>query len=370
MRTKWQLWVSLFALVALLAAACGGGGESGASGGEETEGGSGESDGGSGGGGEVSGTVAIDGSSTVGPLTSAVAEEYQKKQPGVTVNVGVSGTGGGFERFCGTGDTDINDASRMIKEEEAKQCEENGISYTRFQVAIDALTMVVNKENDWASCLNDEQVSQIWGEGRATNWSDVQGFSEDQEITVFAAASSSGTYDFFNETVGVETPTQDYSATENDNDIVRGVRGSTGGWGYFGFAFFSENKDSVKALEYDAGEGCVAPSAENAKSGDYKLTRPLFIYVKNSSLEEKEQVRDFVNFYLNTVNNVVSDVGYIQAPDAELEEAKSKLSGGGSGSSAESGSGSTETEASGSTETEGSGSTETEGSGATETESG
>lgn len=274
-----------------------------------------------GGGESVSGKIDIDGSSTVAPLTSAVYEEYSAEQPDVTVNVGVSGTGGGFERFC-TGGTDISNASRPIKDEEAQACADAGIEYTEIRVGTDALTMVVNPENDWVDCLNKEQIQQMWSADRVTGWSEVEGIDQDEEIVIFAPASTSGTYDFFNETVEVEEPTQDYSATENDNDIVRGVEGTLGGWGYFGFAFFQENEGALKALEYDGGEGCVASSVETAQDDSYKLTRPLFIYVKNETLSRPE-IENFIRYYLENVNAVIESVGYIPAPDAQIQESMS-----------------------------------------------
>lgn len=279
-------------------------------------------------GGSAGSTIAIDGSSTVAPLTDAVAEEYAAEEPEVSVAVGVSGTGGGFERFCGSGDVDISNASRPISDAEAQQCADNGVEFTRLRVGTDALTMVVNNDNP-AECLDDDQITQIWGPDPVAAWSEVDGVDFDESLEVFAPASTSGTYDFFNETVlepqGIELPRQSYSATENDNDIVRGVEGTDGGWGFFGFAFFTENRDAVKALAYDAGGGCVAPSVEAAQDDSYGLTRPLFIYVKNSSLADKPSVRDFVSFYLDTVNEVIADIGYIPVSEQQLQEARSKL---------------------------------------------
>lgn len=318
----WRLLTGLALSLALVATGCGG--DTTGDGATATEAGGSPADAGE----ELSGEIQVDGSSTVGPLTDAIAEEYADEAPGVDVVVNVSGTGGGFERFCGTGDTDISNASRPIAEEEAALCEENGIEYTEIRVGTDALTMVVNNDNP-VECLNNQQIAQIWGPEPVDNWSEVDGVDYDQPLEVFTAASTSGTYDFFNETVlepqGIEEPRTDYSATENDNDIVRGVQGTPGGWGFFGFAFFSENQDAVKALEYDAGEGCVAPTVENAQDDSYKLTRPLFIYVKHASLADKPQVRDFAQFYLDTVNEVISDVGYIAAPDETIQQARSNL---------------------------------------------
>lgn len=331
-----RLVVGLVLSLSLVATACGGGDEgadSGADsgsdsgteemtedeGGEETEASGGE---------DVSGEVAVDGSSTVAPLTDAIAEEYASAQPGVNVTVGVSGTGGGFERFCGTGDTDISNASRPIKDEEAQLCADNGIEFTEVRVGTDALTMVVHPDNP-VECLTADQIINIWGPEPVANWNEIEGVDYDSELEVFGPASTSGTFDFFNETIlepaEIEQPRQDYSGTENDNDIVRGVSGTPGGWGYFGFAFLSENEGTIKALEYDAGDGCVAPTVEAAQDDSYKLTRPLFIYVKSQSLAEKPQVADFATFYLENVNSLISDVGYIAAPDETIEEAKTQL---------------------------------------------
>lgn len=331
-----RLLVALTAALALFATACGGDDEGDTTAEATEEAAAAETEAEStatemeteaaGGGEELSGTIAIDGSSTVGPLTSAIAEEYASEQPNVTVNVGVSGTGGGFERFCGTGDTQISNASRPIGEDEIALCEENGIDYTEIRVGTDALTMVVNPQNDWVDCLNDEQITAIWGSDRVQTWSEVPELSDapDVPIEIFAPATTSGTYDFFNETVELENPTQDYSATENDNDIVRGVTGTEGGWGYFGFAFFTENEDQIKALAYDGGEGCVEPSVETAQNDEYQLTRPLFIYVNNEALTEP-RIEDFVRFYLNNVNGVIEQVGYIAAPDETIQESISTL---------------------------------------------
>ena len=336
MRMNWRVTLALTTVLAVLGAACGGDEPSAQTeapaGDLNTEPAAQEADAatdsttnsGGGSGESLSGTIEIDGSSTVSPLTDAIAEEFAAEQPDVSVNVGVSGTGGGFERFCGTGDTDISNASRAIEDEEVALCEENGIEFTEVRVGTDALTMIVNPENDWAQCLNNEQITQIWGPDRATSWSELDSSWPEEPIEIFAPASTSGTYDFFNETVGIEEPTQDYSGTENDNDIIRGVQGTRGGWGYLGFAFYSENEGTVKALEYDGGDGCVAPSAENAQNDTYKLTRPLAIYVKSEALTRPE-VQEFATFYLDQVNSVIEQVGYIPAPQETIDEAKQTL---------------------------------------------
>lgn len=335
MRTTWRPLVGLLAVLALMLSACGGsegsaneeapaadvneseaaGGETEAAGGEAT-------------GGEVSGTIAIDGSSTVGPLTDAIAEEYAAEAPDVTVNLGISGTGGGFERFCETGDIQIANASRPIKEEEVALCEENGIEFTEVRVGTDALTMVTNPETDFVDCLTTDEIVAIWGPEGAETWDQVNPEFPAEPIAVFAPGTDSGTYDFFNETIlepnDIESPRQDFNASEDDNIIAQGVQGTPGSWGFFGFAYFQQSGDTLKALAYDAGEGCVEPSVETAQDDSYKLTRPLFIYVRNDALAEPH-VADFVTFYLETVDEVIEDVGYIPATEENISEAQATV---------------------------------------------
>jgi phosphate transport system substrate-binding protein len=282
-----------------------------------------------GGGGEaLSGAIEIDGSSTVAPLTDAVSEEFAAVQPDVTVNLGESGTGGGFERFCETGDTDISNASRPIKEEEAALCAENGIEFTEIRVGTDALTMVVNPETDFVTCLTTEEIVKLWGPEGATSWDQVNPEFPAEPVEVFAPGADSGTYDFFNETVlepsDIEEPRQDFNASEDDNVIAQGIIGTPGAWGYFGFAYYQENSETVTAVEYDAGEGCVAPSAETAQDGSYGLTRPLFIYVKNESLARPE-VAEYTTFYLDNVESLIEEVGYVPEPAEELTAAQDAL---------------------------------------------
>jgi phosphate transport system substrate-binding protein len=310
---------ALFAVLALLTAACGG---SEGSANEELGDGGGESGEGDG---ALSGSIEVDGSSTVAPLTDAIAEEYAAEAPDVVVNVGVSGTGGGFERFC-NGETDISDASRPIKDEEAELCADAGVEFTELRVGTDALTMVTSAETDWVDCLTLDEVTKIFGEeDPATSWSDVRADFPDEPLEVFAPGTDSGTYDFMVEDVlGVEASRQDFNASEDDNIIAQGVIGTPGSWGFFGFAYYQESADQLKALEYDAGDGCVAPSVETAQDDSYKMTRPLFIYVKNESLQRSE-VAGFVTYYLDTVGSLIDEVGYIGVPDEDLEAARTSL---------------------------------------------
>ena len=279
----------------------------------------------------ISGTVRIDGSSTVQPLSSAAAELYKQEQPDVNVTVGTSGTGGGFERFC-NGETDISDASRPIKEdEEAPICEKNGVEYTEFEVAVDALTVVVNKENDWIDCITTDQLAAIWRPGsKIENWSQVPGGKyPDVPLKLAGPGTDSGTFDYFTEEINGEEGASrtDYTASEDDNVIVRAVEGDKGALGYFGYSYYEQNQDTLKALAIDSGEGCVEPSPEAAQAGDYRpLSRPLFIYVKNEALQRPE-VEEFVRFYLDNATEVADTAQLIALTDEQLARQMTKLDG-------------------------------------------
>ena len=268
---------------ALVLAACGGG-----SGGD------------SGGGGNLSGAVRIDGSSTVYPLTALAAEDFMAANPGVQVTVASSGTGGGFEKFC-RGETDANDASRKIKDEEKAACDAAGITYGGLQVASDALTVVVNKENTWATCLTVEELAKIWApDSTVKNWSEVRAGFPDVPLALFGPGTDSGTFDYFTASVNGEEGASrtDYTPTEDDNVTVQGVSGSPGGLGYFGFTYFEENADKLNAVAVDSGAGCVAPSVETAQDGSYTpLSRPLFIYPSVAALKQP-QVKAFFDYYV------------------------------------------------------------------------
>lgn len=339
-RTNHLRLASLVAILALLLAACGGDADSAADeapAGEVSEAAAdtGDSEAAADGGG---GAIEIDGSSTVGPLTDAVAEEYAIEAPDVAVNVGVSGSGGGFERFCGTGDTDISNASRPIDDEEVALCEENGIEFTEVRVGTDALTMVTSPETDGISCLTTDEVTAIFGPDGVDNWSDVNPEFPDEPIEIFAPGTDSGTYDFMIEdALGIEESRQDYNASEDDNIIAQGIQGTPYSWGFFGFAYYTSNEGGVRAIEYDAGDGCVGPSVETAQDDSYGLTRPLFIYVKNESAQNRPEVADFVTFYLDIVNDVIEQVGYIPAPEEDIEQARAAVEGAISGEDASTG---------------------------------
>jgi phosphate transport system substrate-binding protein len=321
MNTTTRTITTLALLLALLAlaAGCGGGrgGDDDEAAGTTTSASGGESD--------LSGRIQADGSSTVGPFTTAAAERFQNEHAGVQVTVGVSGTGGGFERFC-RGETDLSNASRPIKDEEAEICEQNGIEFVEFQVVNDALTVVVNPENDWATCLTVEQLNAIWKPGsKVANWNEVDPSFPDQGLKLFGAGTDSGTFDYFTDEINGEegASRSDYSATEDDNVTVTGVAGDKGALGYFGFSYFEENQDTLKAVEIDGGDGCVAPSVETAQNGTYKpLARPLFIYAKKESFERPE-VEEFISFVLDNEKDIAEAAQYVPMTDEQIEKARS-----------------------------------------------
>ncbi|MEU3095902.1 PstS family phosphate ABC transporter substrate-binding protein [Streptomyces sp. NPDC006967] len=305
----------LTAAVMLAASACGGGD-------------AGSGDGGSGD--ELSGAVKIDGSSTVAPLTSAASEFYAEEQPKVRVTVATSGTGGGFKKFC-VGETDISNASRPIKDEEIKTCEENGVKYEQFSVANDGLSVVVSKDNDWADCLTVEQLKKIWEPGSKVNsWNQVDPKFPDEPLKLFGAGTDSGTFDYFTEAINGEEGASrtDYSGSEDDNVTVTGVSGTKGGMGYFGFSYFEENADKLKLLQVDGGDGCVTPSVETVQDGSYKpLGRQLFIYPSAKALEKPEVV-DFVEYYVENHKKIAEDSKFIPLnaqQEKELDAALAKL---------------------------------------------
>jgi phosphate transport system substrate-binding protein len=275
--------------------------------------------------GDLSGSVVADGSSTVFPITQAMAEEFAAVS-NVQVKVGLSGTGGGFEKFC-RGESQISDASRPIKSSEVEACAGNGIDDTvELQVAIDALTVVVNPENDWAQCMTVEQLTNAFKAGGATKWSDLDPSWPDENIIYYYPGADSGTFDYFVEAIIDEeegaTHRADGTSSEDDNVLVTGVEGDKHAIGYFGFAYFQEAGQELNAVEVDGGEGCVPPTFENALDGSYQpLSRPLFIYTRESLLEERPEVLGFVNFYYEILDEIVTEVGYVTMP-ADLKQAQ------------------------------------------------
>lgn len=277
----------------------------------------------------LSGTVTIDGSSTVYPITEAVAEEFQLANTGVQVPTSLSGTGGGFKKFC-VGETDINDASRPIKKDdegEGKACEANGVDYVELQVAIDGLTVVVNHENAFATCLTKDQLAKIYGPDSPQNlkWSDVDPSFPAEPVNRFMPGADSGTFDYFTETINgkVDAATQFATQSEDDNVLVTGVAGDVNAIGFFGYAYYVENQDKLKALEVDGGDGCVAPTEETINSNSYKpLSRPLFIYPDINKAKSRPELKAFVDFYLDNTQALSAEVGYVALPDDLLQKSK------------------------------------------------
>jgi phosphate transport system substrate-binding protein len=269
----------------------------------------------------LSGTVTIDGSSTVYPITEAVAEEFQIANNGVQVPVAFSGTGGGFKKFC-AGEIDINDASRPIKaddEGEGVACKTNKVDYVELQVAIDGLTVVVNPANTFASCLTVDELAKIYGPDAPEDlkWSDVRADFPAETVNRFMPGADSGTFDYFTEEINGETDAATRFATqsEDDNVLVTGVSGDANAIGFFGYAYYVENTDKLTAVEVDGGDGCVAPTDETINGGTYApLSRPLFIYPDVNKAKERPELKGFVDFYLANTSALSAEVGYIAMP--------------------------------------------------------
>jgi len=279
---------------------------------------------------ELSGTIEIAGSSTVFPLAEAMAAEFRKDHPNVEFNIRSTGSGGGFKNWFCPGETQFNNASRPIKDSEMQNCQDNGIEPIEMKVATDALTVVVNNNADWVDCVTVEELKRIWEPDGASRWSDVRDDWPDEEFELFGAASTSGTFDYFTEVIVGEEGShrEDYSPTEQDRQIVQGVRGSDYGMGYFGFSYYFNNPDQVKALEVDGGDGCVLPSLETASSGEYTpLSRPLFTYPKKEALSIP-QVREFARFFIenSTSERIVAEqVGYVPNTESAMQENLDRL---------------------------------------------
>ena len=318
-----RMYASLAALAvvggSVTLAACGSSSSS-----SDTSGGSGASG--------VSGKITIDGSSTVAPLTTAAAEAFNAKNPDVNITVGTSGTGGGFEVFC-KGETDISNASREIKDEEAEACKKAGIDYVPVRVASDGITLVTKAGVDVGkACLTFPELKKIWAPGsKVNNWSQVGSGFNDLPLALAGAGSESGTYDFFNETIlgedakgEVIQSRQDYSASEDDNVTVRAVTDAEAGLGYFGFSYYEANTDTMQAFAVDGGKGCVEPTVDSITKGDYPISRPLYVYVSKKALARPE-VRAFVTDYVDNATQIATDATFVPAPQAALDESKQAI---------------------------------------------
>lgn len=285
----------------------------------------------------LSGKVTIDGSSTVFPISEAMAEEFQKANPGVQVTVGNSGTGGGFKKFCNN-ETDISNASRPIKPEEVELCKKGNVEYIELPVAFDGLSVVVNPQNNFVKCLTVAELKKMWepaAQGKVTSWRQIRPEFPDQRLGLYGPGTDSGTYDFFTKAiVGAEGKSRgDYTASEDDNTLVQGVSSDTNGIGFFGLAYYENNKEKLRAVAIDNGKGCVLPSAETVADGTYQpLSRPEFIYVKKSAASRPE-VKAFVDFHLAEANQkLVREVGYVPLPQDILSEVQARFNNGKVGS--------------------------------------
>ena len=304
--TKSYLVVGLLSALALVMTACGG---AQGSGGED-----------------VSGNIRIEGSSTVQPITQAAAELFREEYPDARIEVGGAGTSDGFEAFC-KGDTQISDASRPIDvAEEVPLCEENGVEFIEIPVAYDGISVVVNKQNDWATDVTSEELKTMWepqAEGKITQWSRVNPEWPDSELNLYGPGTESGTYEFFNETIvgnEEEVNRTDYEASEDDNVLVQGVAGDTNSLGYFGYSYYENNTDKLKALSVDG----VKPTQDSIRSGEYVLSRPLFIYVNKKALENNQAAGPFVDFYLENLDRLVEAAKYVTLPDSLAQESQAQ----------------------------------------------
>jgi phosphate transport system substrate-binding protein len=282
--------------------------------------------GGGGSGGDVSGTIRIDGSSTVAPFAQAAQEAFQGENPDVKITVGTSGTGGGFEKFC-AGETDISDASRPIEEDEAAICKKNGISPKEVQVANDGIAIVSNPNLE-VDCLTTDQLKKIWNQGsKVKSLSEVDPKLPDTQLSLFGPGTDSGTFDFFTEQINGEegVSREDYQPSEDDNVLVQGVAGEDGGLGYFGFSYYEQNQDKLNLVAVDAGDGCIRPSVETIQDGSYKpLARPLDMYPSDKALK-KAQVRAFMDYVVENYETIAEASQIVSMNQSQADRAKTSL---------------------------------------------
>ncbi|MBL1197875.1 MAG: PstS family phosphate ABC transporter substrate-binding protein [Nostoc sp. GBBB01] len=285
----------------------------------------------------LSGTVKVDGSSTVYPISEAMAEEFQKANPGIKVTVASSGTGGGFKKFC-AGETDISNASRPIKPEEVELCKKGNIEYIELPIAYDGLSVVVSPQNNFVECLKVDELKKMWetaAQGKVTQWNQINPKFPAEKIGLYGPGTDSGTYDYFTQAVvGKQGESRgDYTASEDDNTLVQGVSADKGGLAFFGFAYYENNKDKLKLVGIDGGKGCVQPSPQTIADGTYQpLSRPEFIYVKKS-VATRPDVKAFVDFtYASANQKLVTEVGYVPLPSDLLTEVQARFNSGKVGS--------------------------------------
>lgn len=278
---------------------------------------------------QLSGTVKIDGSSTVFPITEAIAEDFAEPNPRVRVTIGVSGTGGGFKKFLAS-EVDINNASRTIKDSEKKKAQESGLKYIELPVAFDGVSVVVNKANDWVNFLTVDELKKIWSPGSVVKtWKDVRTEWPDKAIKLYGPGADSGTFDYFTHAImgKAQMSRSDYTKSEDDNILVMGVAGDEASLGYFGFAYYEENKSKLKlvAIKSNKDSSAVLPSSSTISSNEYKpLSRPVFVYINKKSLA-KPEVNEFVNYYIDNAARLSKEVGYVPMPQSDYDALRSKL---------------------------------------------
>ena len=273
---------------------------------------------------KLKGSISADGSSTVGPWTTAAAEMYRKVQPGVRITVGISGTGGGFERFC-RGEIDLSDASRPIRATENARCLQDGIKWVAFTVANDGISLVTSRQNTWADCLTTAELKKIWDRGsNVDSWNDVRSGFPDVPLRLFGPGTDSGTFEFFTEKINgrARQSRSDYSASEDDNILVQGVNGTRGSLGYFGLSYYEENKSRLKLIGVDGGNGCVKPSIKTVQAKTYKpLSRGLYIYANRASFR-RAAVRTFIGFALNNQTKIAKTARFVPLTAAQAKRAR------------------------------------------------
>ncbi len=274
----------------------------------------------------LGGEILLDGSSTVFPVSEAMAEEFQKLHPGVRINVGISGTGGGFRKFCAD-ETDITGASRPITEAEIELCQQKGVEFIELPIAMDGLSIVVNPDNDFAQCLTLAELKTMWepaAQGSVMSWRQIRPDFPDGQLGLYAPGVDSGTYDYFMETIGTDGESRgDFTASEDDNVLVQGVANNLYGLAFFGFAYYEQNQDRLKLVAIDDGNGnCIEPSPETIADDTYNhFSRPEFIYVKKT-VADRPEVKEFVEFYLDFDNKfLIKEAGYVPLHDAVITEA-------------------------------------------------